>query len=216
MATKRSKTPQPPLGNSAADTGRLGTTAMADRQPEPQPSFEPSRFTPKHNGHDDAGVAGVTANVGANGHDAGRAGGKASGGAGERSDTISPDGRDFIRTGFGAAAARAHVEWGKFNADGKLAGLKWAHAKYATPKNDDAVFVSKATYRNGLGRSDANIDRVYLITLDDIGSKIDLTETTALYRAAGLPPTGQRRLARATTSLRGPSRAACRLPNTGR
>ena len=116
-------------------------------------------------------------------------GGKASGGAAERSDTISPDGRDFIRTGFGAAAARAHVEWGKFNADGKLVGLKWAHAKYAMPKNDDAVFVSKATYRNGLGRSDANIDRVYLITLDDIGSKIDLTETTALYRAAGLPPT---------------------------
>ena len=47
--------------NSVADTGRLGTTAMADRQPEPQPSFEPSRFTLKHNGHDDAGVAAVTA-----------------------------------------------------------------------------------------------------------------------------------------------------------
>ena len=163
---------------------------MSDRQPEPQPSFEPSRFTLKHNGHDDAwrGLARLPMSARMVTMPEGP-GGKASGGAAERSDTISPDGRDFIRTGFGAAAARAHVEWGKFNADGKLVGLKWAHAKYAMPKNDDAVFVSKATYRNGLGRSDANIDRVYLITLDDIGSKIDLTETTALYRAAGLPPT---------------------------
>ena len=116
VATKRSKTPPPPHRMSATDTERLETTAMADRQLEPQPSFEPSRVTPMPNGHDDAGVAGVTANVGANGHDAGgRANGKrhrnngAGNGKSQSSSSAAIGASELVRLGTWAVDIAAAV-----------------------------------------------------------------------------------------------------------
>ena len=71
MATNHSRTLPPLLGTSTVDTERLGTTAMA----------VPSHDAPTPSRHDAAGMAGGTANVGANGLDGGRAGGEAGGAA---------------------------------------------------------------------------------------------------------------------------------------
>lgn len=81
---------------------------------------------------------------------------------------------DFLQSAFGTKWEHAQIicvkcfpgtkEWGQ---------IRETSAKDARPLDDDAVYVSTSLFKPGTTRSDANIETVHILTVDDVGTRID-------------------------------------------
>jgi hypothetical protein len=80
----------------------------------------------------------------------------------------------LLQDAFGDQWERAHVEWWRFGADGKVIPEthKWAPAMFADPGREDAVYYCVSLLKPGSKRSNENVERVFVMTLDDVGTKI--------------------------------------------
>ena len=89
--------------------------------------------------------------------------------------TISSDAKRLIDTVYADRADQAWIEWGSFDALGQFSrnGCGRAGTVLQSVPDDQAVYWCVGLLKPGTGRANDNVERVMVLTIDDVGTKID-------------------------------------------
>jgi hypothetical protein len=90
--------------------------------------------------------------------------------------SLNTQSQQLLQSAFGSKWPQAWVEWWKFDqTTGKVdpSTHRWARAKDAQPPEDHAVYFCVGLIAAGRKRSMDAVERVHVLVLDDVGTKID-------------------------------------------
>jgi putative DNA primase/helicase len=86
---------------------------------------------------------------------------------------ITKTSKQFLQTVFGMKARDATVEWWHFDKNSKAVGRQHARAVAAAPGPGDSVYWSVGLMKPGTTRGNTNVEAVYALVADDVGTKVD-------------------------------------------